>query len=164
MKPRVAILSVMLVLAGLFGYRSVSADLEKKRVASQQIAAAKTQCNQWADKLDKHTTDAGVYLRWDDETLPDNDPWGRPLRVAYSQGGVAEVVQVGSLGPDGESHTSDDVVATRSTTNLKGIGNGIKMGAEETTRNAAKGAVAGVVDGIKDVVGRGKADDGKGKN
>jgi hypothetical protein len=164
MKPSVAILGVVLVLLGLFGYQYVSAEIEKNRVAAERLEAAKSLCNQWADKLDQQTTDAGVYVRWDDETLPENDPWGRPLRVAYSQGGVAEMVQVRSLGPDGESHTADDVVATRSAMNFKGIGTGIKAGAEETTRNAAKGAVAGFVDGIKDAAGRGNPAEGKGKN
>lgn len=164
MKPSVAILGVVLVLLGLFGYRYVSAEMEKKRAAAERLEVAKSQCNQWADKLDQQTTDTGVYVRWEDEALPDNDPWGRPLQVAYSQGGVAEMVHVRSFGPDGESHTADDIVATRSAMNFKGIGTGIKAGAEETTRNAAKGAVAGFVDGIKDAAGRGKTDSAKGKN
>lgn len=103
----------------------------------------------WADKLDQQTNDTGVYVRWPNATLPEDDPWGRPLRVEYSQGGVAEHVTVRSAGPDGEERTSDDMVATRHAVNLKGIGTGVKKNAEETSKNAAKGAVKGLVEGTK---------------
>lgn len=104
----------------------------------------------WADTLDRQTTDTGVYVRWPNATLPESDPWGRPLRVEYSQGGVAEHVTVRSTGPDGEGHTSDDVAAMRHAVNLKGIGTGIRKNAEETSKNAAKGAVKGIVEGAKE--------------
>ena len=79
------------------------------------------------------------------------------MQVSYSQGGIAETVEVRSLGPDGVSHTPDDVVATRTAVNFKGVGTGIKEGAEETARNAARGAVSGIAEGIKDHVGRSKS-------
>jgi hypothetical protein len=157
MKPSVAIPAGIALLALVtvvgFGVR----EFERARLDEQRLATARSLCNLWADKLDGRTTAAGVYVQWESETLPDADPWGRPLQVAYSQGGVAEMVEVRSFGPDGVSHTPDDVVAGRTAVNLKGIGTGIKEGAEETARNAARGAVNGVADGIKDRLGKSKA-------
>ena len=152
MKPSVAIPALIGVLAlvSVTGY--AVREYERDRLEVQRLATAKSLCNLWADKLDGRTTAAGVYVQWESETLPDNDPWGRPLRVAYSQGGIAEMVEVRSLGPDGVSHTPDDVVASRSAVNFKGIGTGLKEGAEETARNAARGAVKGLAEGVKDAV------------
>jgi hypothetical protein len=156
MKPSVAIPAGIAVLAlvSVVGY--AVREYERGRLEEQRIATAKSLCNLWADKLDQRTTAAGVYVRCEEDTLPDNDPWGRPLQVAYSQGGVAEMVEVRSLGPDGVSHTPDDIVAGRTAVNFKGIGTGIKEGVEETTRNAARGAVNGLADGIKDRLDRSK--------
>ena len=156
MKPSVAIPAVIGVLALVSVVGFAVREYERGRLEEQRLATAKSLCNLWADKLDQQTTAAGVYVRWESETLPDNDPWGRPLQVAYSQGGIAEMVEVRSLGPDGLSHTADDIVAARSAVNFKGIGTGIKDGAEETARNAARGAVKGLAEGIKDHVGRSK--------
>lgn len=156
MKPNVAIPAVVAVLALIFGVGYAVREYERARLEEQRQATARSLCNLWADKLDGRTTAAGVYVRWEDEALPDADPWGRPLRVAYSQGGVAETVEVRSLGPDGVSHTADDVVAVRTAVNFAGLGTGIKEGAEETARNAARGAVKGLVEGVKDAAGRGK--------
>jgi hypothetical protein len=119
-----------------------------------QIQEARQLVAKWADKLDRQTTDAGVYIRWPNATLPEDDPWGRPLVVEYSQGGVAEHVSVRSFGRDGVDRTFDDVVATRHAVNLKGIGEGVKKNAAETTKNAAKGAVKGIVEGAKEAVGK----------
>jgi Type II secretion system (T2SS), protein G len=128
---------------------------EKKKTLEKQREQAKAQCEEWADKLDKQTTDAGIYVRDSGESLPD-DPWGQKLRLSYSQGGVAEMLEVRSLGPDGLPNTDDDIRIGRMAANLKGIGTGIKTNTEETARNAARGAVKGVAEGIKDVIGGSK--------
>lgn len=134
------------VLAGpaLHGGRLVK-DGEREAVSAA--------CNRRADRLDRQTTDTGVYVRWAGDELPETDAWGRPLKVAYSQGGLAEAVEVRSLGPDGVSHTADDVVATRVSANLKGVGTGIQRGAEETSAGAGRGAVKGTVQGVKESLG-----------
>jgi hypothetical protein len=131
------------------------------KAAEQRKADARALCEQWADRLDKKTTDAGIYIRWAGDTLPDADPWGNPLRVSYSQGGVSEMVEVRSLGGDERSHTEDDIAITRVAMNIKGLGTGPKEGIEDTTANAAKGLVKGTIAGIKDAVGLGKKKDDK---
>jgi hypothetical protein len=125
----------------------------ERRAEDARRQQAVAMCNRWADELDRKTTPAGVYIRWDGDPKPEKDPWGHNLRVAYSQGGIAEVLEVRSVGPDGESHTADDVVASRVVANFKGIGHGIQEGAEETARNAGKGLVRGVAEAIR---GKGK--------
>jgi hypothetical protein len=131
--------------------------------AEQRKADAQAMCEQWADRLDKQTTDSGIYIRWNGNTLPDSDPWGNPLRVSYSQGGVSEMVEVRSLGSDGHSHTEDDIAITRVAMNFKGLGTGLKEGIEDTSAKAAKGLVKGTIAGIKDAVGLGKKIDDKEK-
>lgn len=158
MKPSVAIPAVVACLALVSGTGYAVREYERARLEEQRVATAKSLCNLWADKLDGRTTAAGVYVQWESETLPDDDPWGRPLRVAYSRGGIAETVEVRSLGPDGVSHTVDDIVAARTAVNFKGIGTGIKEGAEETARNAARGAVKGLAEGVKDRFAHGKTE------
>ncbi len=140
---------------GWWLYRSARDDDECRAA----VAEARAKCRQWADKLDRQTTETGVYIRWQGETLPDKDPWGNDLRVDYSAGGLAENVTVRSLGPDGKSHTDDDVVEQRLSVNLKGVGAGIKKNAEETAHHIGKGLVRGVVDGGKESIrGAKKAD------
>ncbi|HVK18319.1 MAG TPA: type II secretion system protein GspG [Fimbriiglobus sp.] len=156
MKPSHVVPVVLLTLAGIAGLGIFQREREQRRAVEESVQAARSLCEQWADRLDKQTTETGVYVRWEGETLPDGDPWGRPLRVSYSQGGVAEAFEVRSLGPDGQSHTPDDIVTSRMAMNLKGIGTGIKQGAEETARNTAKGAVQGLVDGTREALGGGK--------
>jgi hypothetical protein len=155
MKPGHVVPVVLLALAGIAGLGFLFREREQRRIEEVRKQEVRSLCEQWADRLDKQTTDAGVYVRWEGETLPDNDPWGNPLRVSYSQGGVAEAVEVRSLGPDGQSHTADDVTASRIAMNFKGVGTGIKQGAEETARNAAKGAIRGLIDGTKKALGGG---------
>ncbi|QEL13689.1 type II secretion system protein GspG [Limnoglobus roseus] len=144
----IGVVGSVLAVIGCFAFRpALPKDVEDpQRKEARRLVAV------WADKLDRQTTDTGVYDRWPTDTLPDDDPWGRPLRVAYSQGGVAEDVTVLSLGPDGKEHTDDDVLAVRHAVNLKGVGEGIKKNAEETTHHAAKGLVRGLVDGAKESV------------
>lgn len=137
MKPGRVVPVVLLVLAGIAGLEYLLREREQRRVEEVRKQEVRSLCEQWADRLDGQTTEAGVYVRWEGETLPDSDPWGRPLRVSYSQGGVAEALEVRSLGPDGQSHTPDDVTASRMAMNFKGVGTGIKRGAAETARNAA---------------------------
>jgi hypothetical protein len=156
MKPGRVVPVVLLVLAGIAGVGYVLREREQRRVEEERRQAAVSLCTQWADRLDQQTKDTGVYVRWEGETLPDADPWGNPLQVSYTQGGLAEALEVRSLGRDGQTHTADDVVVNRMVMNFKGVGTGIKHGAEETARNAAKGAVQGLVDGTKEALGGGK--------
>jgi len=135
--------------AGFWVYLGHEAAEEKLRVERDLRSKAVSQCQRWAEKLDAQTTDTGVYERWPTEELPEVDPWGHKLRVLYSQGGVAETVTVRSAGPDGEWHTADDIATMRFSANLKGIGNGIKKNAEETTANAARGLVKGVAEQVR---------------
>ncbi len=121
-----------------------------------KVEQARQLVGRWADTLDHQTTETGVYLRYPTDTLPDDDPWGRPLQVAYTQGGLAEQVVVRSVGPDGQDHTADDIVALRHAVNFKGVGEGVKKNAEETAHHAAKGVVRGLVDGAKESVRGGK--------
>ena len=125
-----------------------SARLETER------AKAESQVNRWADKLDGQTTNTGVYVRPAKTELPEKDPWDASLVVDYSQGGAAETLVVRSLGPDGVSHTKDDITAERSTINLKGICEGIKKNvskvAEETAKGTVRGLIQGATEGVKE--------------
>lgn len=117
-----------------------------------KIDAAAAQVRRIAEDLDKRTTETGVYLRIKDDELKEVDPWGTPIKVVYSQGGIAETLVVRSAGPDRQMHTADDIQANGMTANLKGVGEGIKKNAEETAANVAKGAVKGAVSGMKESV------------
>lgn len=141
------IAAVILIIGGWALFRTTPRPPEDPNIPEARRLVAT-----WADKLDGQTTDTGVYVRWPNGTLPEDDPWGRPLRVEYSQGGVAEQLTVRSAGPDGVERTVDDVAATRHAVNLKGIGEGVKNNAEETSKNAAKGVVKGIVEGAKDAL------------
>lgn len=142
--------AVILVLGGWALFRPTPRPPEDPNLPEARRLVAT-----WADKLDKQTTETGVYVRWPKDELPEDDPWGRRLVVEYSQGGVAEHLTVRSAGPDGVARTPDDVAATRHAVNLKGIGEGVKANAEATAKNAAKGAVKGLVEGAKEAVKKG---------
>ena len=137
MKPGVVVPGVLLGLLAVVGVGYVVREWDEARAEERRRADAQALCERWADQLHQQTTESGSYVRWEGETLPDADPWGNPLQVAYSQGGVAESVEVRSLGRDGVSHTADDVVAARRVVNFKEVGHGIKAGAEEAARNVA---------------------------
>jgi hypothetical protein len=113
------------------------------------VIQAQAQVRQIVDELDKRTTETGVYIRVKDGEIDEKDPWGTTVRIAYSQGGIAEVISVRSAGPDRKFHTDDDEVAESVAANFKGVGEGIKNNAGETAANVAKGVVKGTVDGVK---------------
>lgn len=146
------------VLAMLTGILVCVAGYGLNRVREQSIRdeeklnTARALVARWADRLDRDTAPTGVYNRWPQETLPERDPWGQPVRVSYSQGGIAENVEVRSVGPDGIDHTADDVIAVRVSANLKGIGTGIVQGSEQVAANSAKGAVKGLLVGVKESI------------
>lgn len=127
---------------------------------ADKVETAQTQVARWADRLDRQTTATGVYIRHPGEQLPERDPWGVPLKVAYEQGGVAEAIVVSSAGPDGEFDTQDDIIQQRMSANLKGIGEGIKKNAagvaEDAAAGAAKGMIKGLKEGVKDAFSRDK--------
>ena len=104
----------------------------------------------WVERLDSQTTNTGSYIHHQGERLPDQDPWKNPLRVGYSRGGVSEVVKVSSAGPDQKFDTDDDIVEERQTTNLAGVGQGIKENIGEVAENAAAGTVKGTMKGLKE--------------
>ncbi len=141
---RTALLVVGITYVSVFGCSNARLEAER--------AKADSQVNRWADKLDSQTTDTGVYIRPEKNELPEKDPWGASLLVDYSQGGAAESLVVRSMGPDGVSHTIDDITAERSTVNLKGIGKGIKDNVSEVAEETAKGAVRGIIRGTKEGV------------
>jgi hypothetical protein len=111
---------------------------------------AAAQVERIADELDAKTTAAGVYVRLKDGEVKELDPWRTPIRVTYSQGGIAEVIDVRSAGPDREFHTSDDISQVRMAANFKGLGEGIRKNVEETAASAAKGAVRGALQGARE--------------
>lgn len=118
----------------------------------KDIKRARTLSKRWADKLDAQTTKSGSYVRHQGEQLPETDPWGNNLKVYYSSGGVSEVLRISSAGPDLEFDTEDDIVETRMTANLAGVGEGIKESISEVAENAATGAVKGTIKGVKEGV------------
>lgn len=117
-----------------------------------EIDKAENQVKRLAEDLDKRTTKTGAYIRAKKDEIQERDPWGTPVEVSYSQGGVAEMVEVRSAGPDRELRTKDDVTATCMAANFKGLGEGIKEHAEQTASNAAKGVVKGTFTGVKEAV------------
>ncbi|HUT90861.1 MAG TPA: hypothetical protein VMY37_15255 [Thermoguttaceae bacterium] len=118
----------------------------------QRMEAARAQVNRWADQLDAQTTETGVYVRPTKEQLEETDPWGKPLMVSYTQDGLSETLVVRSAGPDGRSHTADDVTAQRMAANLKGIGEGVKKNVATVAQEASRGAVRGIIQGVKEAV------------
>ncbi len=118
---------------------------------------AEAQVQRMANDLDGRTTETGVYVRVKEADLKETDPWGTRIKVGYSQGGIAEIVEVRSAGPDREFNTADDVVADRMAANLKGIGEGIKKNVEDTASRAAKGVVKGAMQGVKESIAESKA-------
>lgn len=134
----------------------------ERRAAADRLAEAKGQVQRWAEKLDRQTTETGIYERHPGDQLPEDDPWGNALTVAYAQGGFAETVTVRSAGPDGALHTEDDVVALGTAVNLKGVGAGAKKNVEEFAQKGARGATKGIVEGIKESI-RPPADPAGGK-
>ena len=113
---------------------------------------AEAQIQRLADDLDAKTTETGVYFRVKEGEVKEHDPWGTLIKVSYSQGGVAEMIEVRSAGPDREFHTTDDLATQRMAANLKGIGEGIRKNAEATAAGAAKGLVKGTVEGVKESI------------
>jgi hypothetical protein len=140
----IAILLGCLVLIGVVLLTRIGG--RNPKVDSTRAAAER-----WAQQLDAQTNERGIYIRHAGDTLPENDAWGRPLRITYSQGGAMETLEVRSFGPDGVSHSNDDIVAGRASANLRGIGAGIRDGAEKTTEGAARGLVTGLADGVRNL-------------
>ncbi|MEX1231011.1 MAG: hypothetical protein WEB58_12275 [Planctomycetaceae bacterium] len=116
------------------------------------IDKATSQVRRLTEELDKQTTATGVYVRAKEGDAAENDPWGTPLNISYSQGGVSETITVRSAGPDKLLHTDDDILQQGMAMNFKGIGEGIKQNAGETAKNLAKGAVKGAVEGVKESI------------
>jgi hypothetical protein len=137
------------VLAGFFlcGVLGCSDD-----AAERARERAQAQVQRMADDLDGRTTETGVYVRVREVDVKETDPWGTRIKVGYSQGGIAEIVEVRSAGPDHEFNTKDDIVTSRMATNLKGVGEGIKKNAEDTASRAAKGVVKGAIQGVKESI------------
>lgn len=133
---------------------------KKAAEESLRVAKAKTQVLEWATKLNSQITPTGTYIRYPSEDLPENDPWGNPLKVSYSNGMITETLVVRSAGKDKKYGTDDDVVATNHKNNFKGVKDGIKNNVEETAKSGGKGAVKGIIEGIKDGL-KGKDDEKK---
>lgn len=125
---------------------------EYNKYDDPKFKAALSQVERIASELDQKTNESGVYIRAEAGELKEKDPWGTPLQLSYSQGGVAETVTVTSAGRDKKFHTDDDAQAQGVAVNFKGVGEGIKKNAEETASNAAKGLVKGTVEGVKESI------------
>ena len=124
----------------------------------RNVERARSQVGRLADHFDRQTTPVGVYIRPANNLAGERDPWGTDIIVEYSQGGLAEIVTVTSAGPDRELHSTDDISTFRQSTNLKGVGEGIKQHAGEVAGEMAKGAVKGAVEGVKESVKEGVQD------
>ncbi len=112
--------------------------------ARAERAASAAVVLRWVEKLDSMTTDAGVYVHWvGEETEPDF--WGNDILVTYSKGGSVEIVSVRSMGPDGVSHTGDDIWSERKAINMSGFGSGLQEGLGKTAENI----VIGIKNGLK---------------
>jgi hypothetical protein len=144
-RPFIVILGVVLV--GIITFTIVRINM-----ANQRAAEALAQVTRWAEHLHGQTTDAGIYVRHPGDQLPENDPWGTPLHVTYTQGGFAESLTVRSAGPDGALYTQDDIVERRSVVNMMGVGKGAKDQVEEFARKGARGLTKGAAEGIKEAV------------
>lgn len=135
-----------IVVAALMALSLAGCSDSRKQLTREQV-------DRVANELDAKTTKTGVYVRVVNPELAERDGWGTPLRVSYSQGGVAEMVKVTSAGPDREFGNRDDIVAERMAMNFKGVGEGIKKNAGSVAREVAQGTVEGVVDGVSEKVG-----------
>jgi len=93
------------IIAAIKGHR------DKIQVEYARREAARIQCKTWADRLDGDITEVGEYRKF--ESIPEKDPWGRPIKVMYAEGGVKQILKVFSAGPDGKEGTYDDIVETR---------------------------------------------------
>lgn len=158
MKVAAGAIAAVVIVAAVVAMITLSKIRERKNDLAQ------SQVERWADQVDGQTNEAGLYVRHAGKTLPENDPWGAALVVDYSQGGVSEVVTVRSLGADGSSHTADDLVAKRQSTNLQGIGAGAKKNVEEFAERGARGMARGVVAGLKEGVKNAVSDDDEKKD
>lgn len=142
--PRPLLLPTLALIALLFSMPGCGSRAEVER--------ARSQVRQIVQQLDKKTDEKGIYIRAPEGDTDHLDPWGKPIQVSYSQGGVMETLTVTSAGPDRLLHTDDDIRAFGVAVNFKGVGEGIRKNAEETSRKAAKGVVKGTADAIKDSV------------
>lgn len=140
-----AVVALAVIWLGMTMYQSIQRQKDTTRVIRM-----------WADKLDGMTYDTGVYKKPHGDDVNEGileeaiDGWGNPLRYQYTMGGIVENVKIMSSGKDGQFYTGDDLVTTRMSGNLKGIGTGIKKNIEETAHNAGKGIVTGMVEGGKE--------------
>lgn len=117
LRIHVAYIVAMIIGFGLCVFLIVA--LHKARVDEHknymQMEAARAVCREWADKLDVQITEQGTYKKWERETLPVKDPWGRPVRVEYMKDRTTlkDLLKVWSAGPDGKPNTKDDIVEQR---------------------------------------------------
>ena len=145
----VAIALFGIALIGIWLYSVVRGSLKRQA----EVEEARGQVIIWADRLDGHTTPAGVYIKVEgknDGDLPESDPWDNPLRYQYSRGGIMEIVKVRSVGPDGKPATRDDLVEVRKSVNLAGIGSGVRDNIEGTIEGGARGFFRGGMQGLKE--------------
>lgn len=149
MKKSTVVMVVLVVLAvSTLIVTSVMSNNRKAQEDNDAIALVAT----WADRLDGQTKESGAYIRYKDasesEITEAVDPWQNYLVVQYSKGGFSEVLKVRSLGRDGKTHTKDDIVEQRQSTNLSGVGSGIKDNIEETAEKAGRGGASGIIQGL----------------
>lgn len=111
---------------------------------SSEEKATHAQLKSWANQLDQRVTPAGIYIRWESDTLPEKDAWGTPLKVYYTNESIAEKLWVKSAGADKQWNTEDDLIKSKLQINGVGIGEGIKSNTAEVAKEATKGVVVGI--------------------
>ncbi len=147
-----AVVAIAVLASAFFGIRGIIG--WRARAAEEKVAwdSARAMVMQWADRLDGNTKESGTYIRYGDaaesKIVEATDPWGNCLVVQYSKGGFSQILKVRSKGPDGNSHTDDDIWTERQSTNLSGIGSGIKENIEETAERAGRGGASGIIQGL----------------
>lgn len=128
----------------VFGLFGCGADPQAK------IDRGQGQVNRIAEDLGVRKTPSGADVPSKESYIKEKDPWGVPIQVVYSQGGIARTILVRSAGPDRQFDTRDDIEGSTTTANLSGIGAGLKkeLGeaaatATDVAESALEGAIAG---------------------
>lgn len=126
--------------------------------AAQMQDAAEEQVFAWCGRLDADKASDKRWRRWPGPTLPELDPWGRPLHVRYEEKRFSEQLTVSSDGPDRRQWTRDDVVWTVSNTEWFALMQHSAEVVEGVAGAASRGIVGGAIEGVTDHLPKGMRD------